>query len=84
MAWVSDYGAVGLFAVAVSPFPQTPTLIVFGTVRHDYFSVFVAMLAGKALKHALFAWIASRSPERFSNGIRGFFRHPWQANGPRP
>jgi membrane protein YqaA with SNARE-associated domain len=84
MAWVSDYGAVGLFAVAISPFPQTPALIFFGIVRHDYFGVFVAMLAGKALKYALFAWIASRFPERFSNGIRGSFRHPRQADGPRP
>jgi membrane protein YqaA with SNARE-associated domain len=83
MAWVSNYGTVGLFAVAISPLPQTPALIFFGIVRHDYASVFVAMLAGKSVKYGLLAWMASRFPERFINGIGGFLRHPLQTIGGR-
>jgi membrane protein YqaA with SNARE-associated domain len=83
MAWVSDFGTPGLFAVAISPLPQTPALIFFGIVRHDYVSVFAAMLAGKFLKYGLLAWAASRFPERFSSGIGGFFRYRRQTSGPK-
>jgi hypothetical protein len=36
--------------------------------------VFLAMLAGKLIKYGLFAWLTTRFPERFSNGIGGYFR----------
>lgn len=75
MDWAADYGAVALFLVAASPLPQTPALIFFGIARLDIFSVFIAMLAGKLIKYGLFAWLATRFPERFSNGIRGFIRY---------
>jgi membrane protein YqaA with SNARE-associated domain len=71
MAWVASYGTVALFLIAVSPLPQTPALIFFGIARHDYLSIFIAMLVGKLLKYGLFAWMATRFPERFSNGIGG-------------
>ena len=74
MTWVSSYGTVALFAIAVSPLPQTPALIFFGIARHDYFTVFAAMLAGKFVKYGLFAWFAARFPERFSDGIGNLFR----------
>jgi membrane protein YqaA with SNARE-associated domain len=83
MAWVSSYGAVALFAVALSPLPQTPALIFFGIVRHDYVSIFVAMFMAKSLKYGVCAWMASRFPERFSNGIGGFLRHLRQTIGRR-
>lgn len=75
MAWASAYGIVALFLIAVSPLPQTPALIFFGIVRHDYLSVFMAMLAAKSLKYGLLAWLAARFPERFSNGLVGFLRY---------
>lgn len=81
MAWVSSYGTVALFLIAVSPLPQTPALIFFGIARHDYLSIFVAMLAGKSLKYGLFAWMATRFPERFSNGVGGFIRFLRQQSG---
>lgn len=75
MGWTADYGAAALFLIAASPLPQTPALIFFGIARHDILSVFVAMLAGKLIKYGVFAWLATRFPERFSNGIGGFFRY---------
>ena len=74
MSWAADYGAVALFFIAMSPLPQTPALIFFGIAHHDYASVFAAMLAGKLLKYALFAWAASNFPERFANGMAGLLR----------
>ncbi len=84
MAWVLKYGALGLFLVALSPLPQTPALIVFGIARHDYFSVLLAMLAGKSLKYGLLAWLVACFPERFNNGIRGFLRGQLQPDDSRP
>jgi membrane protein YqaA with SNARE-associated domain len=81
MAWVSSYGTIGLFLIALSPLPQTPALIFFGIARQDYLGVFIAMLLGKLVKYAVFAWTATRFPERFSNGIGGFLRYRRQGNG---
>ena len=83
IAWVSSYGTLALFLIAVSPLPQTPALIFFGIARQDYLSVFIALLLAKSLKYSLFAWMATRFPDRFSNGIRGFFRFRRQTNGIR-
>lgn len=69
IAWVTGYGALALFAIAVSPLPQTPALIFFAVVRHDYGVVFVAILAGKLLRYGLAAWLAARSPEQVRNGM---------------
>jgi membrane protein YqaA with SNARE-associated domain len=74
IAWVSVYGVIALFVIAVSPLPQTPALIFFGTVRHDYLAVFAAMFAGKLIKYGIFTWATSRFPERFGDGVRGIFR----------
>jgi membrane protein YqaA with SNARE-associated domain len=81
--WVSDYGAIALFLIAVSPLPQTPALIFFGIARHDYPGIFVAMLAGKSLKYGLFAWMATRFPERFNSGIAGLLRFRRQSDAIR-
>jgi membrane protein YqaA with SNARE-associated domain len=74
MDWVADYGIPALFAIAISPLPQTPALIFFGMARHDYGAVFLAILAGKCVKYGAVGWAASRFPERFAQGFRGYFR----------
>lgn len=74
IAWVARYGTLVLFLIAALPLPQTPALAFFAIARHDYFSVFMAMAAGKLLKYGLFAWVAARFPERFNNGLAGLFR----------
>lgn len=83
MAWASHYGTAALFLIAVSPLPQTPALIFFGIARHDVVAVFLAMLAGKLIKYALFAWAAAHFPERFGNGIGSLFRRRPRTNETR-
>lgn len=73
MAWVSHYGLLALFVIALSPLPQTPAQIFAGIIRHDYIGVFIVMLAGKFFKYGTYAWLVARFPERFSNGVGGFF-----------
>lgn len=82
MTWTSGYGALGLFLIAALPLPQTPALIFFAIVRHDYLSVFVAILGGKALKYGLFAWGAERFPARFNTRMGKFPCFPKARNGP--
>lgn len=66
MQWVTDYGLIGLFLLAASPFPQTPALIFFGLAEHQTLTVLIAMLFGKLLKYGLLAWLSSHFPDRFS------------------
>jgi hypothetical protein len=49
----------------------------------DSIGIFIAMLLGKSLKYGLFAWMAVRFPDRFSNGMHGFFRFRRQTGGIR-
>lgn len=78
--WVSRYGIAALFAIALSPLPQTPALIFFAVARHDYASVFAAITIGKTCKYSLFAWAAARFPERFLNGVTAMFGHRARPN----
>ncbi len=68
--WVSDYGAWALLGIAATPLPQTPALAFFAIARQDYQDLFLAILAGKALKYGVLAWLVSRFPERFGGATR--------------
>ena len=71
VGWVSVYGIPGLFAIALSPLPQTPALVVFGIVDPQPAAVFVTIRAAKVIKYGIVAWFVSRFPERFHGGRRG-------------
>ena len=79
--WVARLGPFALFAIAASPLPQTPALIFFALVRHDYLGVFIAMVSGKLLKYGFFAWAAARFPERFGDGIANLFKRRQSQGG---
>lgn len=79
--WVSRYGILALFLIALSPLPQTPALIFFAMARHDYPSVFAAITVGKMIKYSLFAWAAARFPERFLHGVTGLFHRSATPDG---
>lgn len=53
--WIGEYGAWALLAIAASPLPQTPALLVCSLAALPVWQVFVAMLCGKWLKYALYA-----------------------------
>lgn len=69
MDWAERYDLAALFAIAISPLPQTPALVFFGATRHDYAGVALAMFGGKLVKYGVLAWAAARFPERFTDGI---------------
>lgn len=77
MEWATSYGVLALFLIAVSPLPQTPALVFFGVARQDYLVVFAAMLSGKLIKYGVLAYLVSRFPEQFKNGI-GDFLNSWR------
>ncbi len=68
--WVSTYGLAALFAIALSPLPQTPALVFFGIVRPEPFGTFVAIMGAKLIKYGVFAWFVSRFPKRFQGTRR--------------
>ena len=74
MSWAEAHGAVGLLLLAASPLPQTPVLIFFGITQQNYLGVFLAMLVGKLLKYALFAWMTKRFPGGISNGFTAWWQ----------
>jgi membrane protein YqaA with SNARE-associated domain len=75
--WVANYSGIGLLAIAASPLPEMPALIILGVTKPDTAIVFFAVLTGKVLKYGLIAWLASRFPERLTDGLNGFLQKFW-------
>ena len=83
MQWVAQWGLPALFAIAVSPLPQTPALIFFGAASQNLPGVFVAMLVGKLVKYGVVTWFAGRFPERFVDGVAGLLGRKPPGSGAR-
>jgi membrane protein YqaA with SNARE-associated domain len=77
-SWVSNYGAIGLLAIAASPLPEMPALIVLGVSKPDTAVIFLAVLTGKLIKYGFIAWLASRFPDRFTDGLSALLRKFWR------
>jgi membrane protein YqaA with SNARE-associated domain len=60
MQWVQNFGPVALFLISISPLPQTPALIFFGIVRHDYFAVLLALGCGKFIKYSVVTFASKK------------------------
>jgi hypothetical protein len=60
MQWVQNFGPVALFLISISPLPQTPALIFFGIVRHDYFAVLLALGCGKFIKYSVVSFASKK------------------------
>ncbi|WER49934.1 hypothetical protein CupriaWKF_22765 [Cupriavidus sp. WKF15] len=56
-----DYGLVALLAIAASPLPQTPALVVVALAKFSRLAVFAAIFSGKLAKYGLAAWLAARA-----------------------
>ncbi|MDM4768289.1 hypothetical protein [Pelomonas sp. SE-A7] len=70
--WLGAYGVVALFAIASTPLPLTPALMFAGISRLPIVEVLLALWLGKLFKYLLYAWLASRFPER---ALRTEWRH---------
>jgi membrane protein YqaA with SNARE-associated domain len=74
LGWISIYGPFGLLAIATSPLPEMPALIMLGVSRPNTTVIFLAVLMGKLIKYGLIAWLASRFPDRFPKELNGLRR----------
>jgi membrane protein YqaA with SNARE-associated domain len=62
--WLSAYGVLALFVIAATPLPLTPALMFAGISRLPIVDVVLALWIGKLAKYLVYAWLASRFPER--------------------
>lgn len=62
--WLSAYGVTALLVIAASPLPLTPALMFAGISRLPIAEVVLALWLGKLAKYLVYAWLASRFPER--------------------
>jgi len=62
--WLSAYGVVALLVIAATPLPLTPALMFAGISRLPIAEVVLALWVGKLAKYLVYAWLASRFPER--------------------
>jgi membrane protein YqaA with SNARE-associated domain len=62
--WLSTYGVLALLVIAATPLPLTPALMFAGISRLPIVEVVLALWIGKLAKYLVYAWLASRFPER--------------------
>lgn len=69
-AWLSEYGLYALFAIAALPLPQTPAVAFAALASLSPSGVFAALLLGKLVKYAAYAWATARFPGWFLDRLR--------------
>lgn len=62
--WLSVYGVTALLVIAATPLPLTPALMFAGISRLPIAEVVLALWIGKLAKYLVYAWLASRFPDR--------------------
>lgn len=62
--WLSAYGVTALLVIAATPLPLTPALMFAGISSLPIAEVVFALWIGKLAKYLVYAWMASRFPER--------------------
>ena len=62
--WLSTYGVLALLVIAATPLPLTPALMFAGISRLPIVEGVLALWIGKLAKYLVYAWLASRFPER--------------------
>ncbi len=62
--WLSTYGIASLLVIAALPLPLTPALTFAAISRLPVAEVILALWVGKLAKYFVYAWLASRFPER--------------------
>jgi membrane protein YqaA with SNARE-associated domain len=64
-AWLSQWGLLALLAIAALPLPQTPAVAFAALARLSVPGVLAALVLGKLVKYAVYAWATSRFPDWF-------------------
>lgn len=73
---LEKYGvaAVVIAVIAPPPFPSSPFFVAAGALKFPLRKYLIAVIAGRAFRYSLVAWIASH----YSRGIIRVLRHPQQ------
>ncbi|RWA51430.1 hypothetical protein AU476_22560 [Cupriavidus sp. UYMSc13B] len=70
-----DYGLPALLAIAASPLPQTPALVIVALAQLSPLAVFASIFSGKLAKYGFFAWIAARAHESLKSELEGIMTY---------
>jgi uncharacterized membrane protein YdjX (TVP38/TMEM64 family) len=65
---------VVIAVIAPPPFPTSPLFVAAGALKFPLRKYLIAVIAGRAFRYSLVAWIASH----YSRGIIRVLRHPQQ------
>ncbi|MGZ6326982.1 MAG: YqaA family protein [Bdellovibrionota bacterium] len=60
---VEQWGAWGLFGIAISPLPQHAAIAVAALTGMNGLVIFGSVMAGRAVKYLFLAWLASHAPK---------------------
>ena len=63
VAFLGDHGQWAISAIAASPLPQQPAVVMAALSGVSPFTVLGAVLGGRAVKYLLFAWLAAYMPD---------------------
>jgi membrane protein YqaA with SNARE-associated domain len=63
---VEQWGAWGLFGVAISPIPQHAAIAVAALTGMSGLVIFASVMAGRSIKYLFLAWLASHAPKLLS------------------
>lgn len=71
--FMETYGLIVVFAIAVTPLTQPPSVILAALSHMPLGYIFLAILLGRSIKYLLIAWISSHAPKLLSRmwGVRG-------------
>lgn len=65
--WLSEWGIWALTIIAATPFPQTPALLFLAMTEQSWWSMWLALAAGKLLKYGSVAYLTYQFPERLQH-----------------
>ena len=73
---LQKYGVVAVVVAVIAPppFPTSPFFVAAGALKFPIRKYLIAVIAGRAFRYSLVAWIASH----YGRGIIRVFRHPQQ------
>lgn len=79
--WVRSYGGWALAGISLSPIPFQIGVAAAVMLEMPFPELFISVLAGRALKYVLLAWIAARCPQWLTKipGVRREMRELKQA-----
>lgn len=73
VGFIEKFGLLLVFAVAATPLPQQPAVILASIAQSSIFHIFLVVLFGRFVKYVVMAYISSHAPRLISKlwGVKG-------------